>query len=122
MNCCICEKPIELSESNSPFPLCAREDNSSRCCVDCNQKVTRARLRSMYSHSSDKTIKVGDTLEIFYSKNSSKPTEFINNHEFGFLTGTVESVEEKGSRTIYTGTWDNFEVDSSTDQFIKIDD
>lgn len=116
MKCSICGQPIERW-GNNPFPLCNKDDYESRCCDDCNIMVVNARI--IQSGKTDENIEVGDTLMIFYAKNSTIPTEIIGEQR-KFASGTVESIDKQDKKTIYKGSWGSFILDSETDQFIKI--
>lgn len=112
MKCCICEKTIK-GYGNNPDPICSIDDNESRCCDLCNEFVIKARLLKI--NSADSEPKVGDTLVIFWSKNSTKPTEFIKNNG-KFIAGEVTEIKENNIVKEYIGTWGNYTI-LNTDSF-----
>lgn len=116
MNCCICELPI-IDYGNNPFPLVAADDYDSRCCDECNMQVIRARIAM--SKKDQNKPKKDDTLVLFYTKNSTAPTESLRDNG-KFLAGIVEDVVQTEKNITYKGSWGNFIVDDETDQFTVI--
>ena len=119
MKCCICGHSVG-QWGNDPYPLCSANDYESRCCDLCNNMVIKARI--INSTKDNDNIQIGDTIMIFYSKNSDAPTKVIADQS-KFLIGTIESILESDDQKSkkYEGTWGSFTVDSKTDSFTKID-
>lgn len=115
MKCCICGDKIE-HYGNNPFPLCAKDDYESRCCDVCNTLVIKSRLAMA---KNDDNINEGDTIAIFYAKESNAPTEMLST-QGKFLAGIVESVIQNNKNIEYKGSWGSFTINSETDQFVKI--
>ena len=111
MICCICGDSMN-NYGNNPYPLCNKEDTTSRCCNECDQKVIQARMISM--KAIDKTPEVGDTIVIFHSKKSNAPTVFIAGAG-KFLAGDIQKIENN----LYYGDWGNFPV-AKDDSFIIV--
>lgn len=115
MKCSICGSHFN-GIGNNPEPLCEIDDAESRCCDVCNTYVINARLAQL---KRDTNVDIGDTIVIFFAKNSTKPIEMLV--ETGkFLAGIVDYIDEKDDRIIYEGTWGSFIVDSKTDQYVKV--
>ena len=128
MRCCICGKEIidTTRDSHNPYPLISKDDFSSRCCLECNGYVVQARLIQMKSpektseyinEDGELLINEGDTICIFWSKNSDEPTNIINNMG-KFLSGTVSEVDLEYKQL--TGDWGNFTIDLEKDTYCKI--
>lgn len=117
MICNICESPIENNFGNNPYPLCSKNDNESRCCDICNNRVIKARILST-KYTTKKQYDISDLLVIFYSKNSNSPIESIKDTE-KFLAGHVTDIIDDHQ---YKGDWGNFIVDTNTDNVIYIDE
>ena len=120
--CCICHKEF-IGYGNDPFPICSPNDNKSRCCNDCDNLVTSARLSL---HETDEYIRrneeinKGDKVAIIYSASSDKPLDIIAQGKL--LVGQVTEVlsTQNNSTILYVGTWGSFFLNSSTDQFVKV--
>jgi len=115
MKCIICGNEIS-NYGNNPFPLCAEDDYESRCCDSCDAFVIQARIALM---KKNEDIKDGDTVVIFYSKQSELPTKVLADTG-KFLSGEVYSVYERKNKINYVGSWGSFELNNKTDQFVKL--
>lgn len=115
--CCICGSRISDIGSNNPFPLCDYDDNESVCCNDCNNMVTYARIMQIKSNNTSNKLNVGDKISLFWTKNSTIPTETIAGGRF--LSGEVEKVIENSNPDLveYEGSWGSFTV-KATDQYV----
>ena len=116
MRCCICGDNIE-NMGNNPYPLCEYDDMSSRCCDACNSLVITARLLSIKYSKED--VKEGSIIAIFYSNESNKPIEYINENK-KFITGRVTKIEQNDTKKIYYGTWGTYKI-SEEDSFAVVD-
>lgn len=114
MKCSICGDNVEQF-GNNPYPLCAQDDNESRCCDICNMMVIKARI----ALTRQDKISEGDTVAIFFAKESSAPTKMIG-EEGKFLAGVVDSIIQTDKKIKYMGSWGNFTLDSETDSFVKV--
>ena len=120
--CCICHKEF-TGYGNDPFPICSPNDNESRCCNDCDNLVTSARL-SLHETDEyirrDEEISKGDKVAIIYSTSSDKPIDVIAQGKL--LVGEVKAVATTPyNSTLYAGTWGDYFLNSTTDRFVKID-
>lgn len=119
MKCCICGENIS-NFGNNPTPLCGKDDYESQCCEKCNNYVIRARMIQNKYQTDNADIQVGDSVVIFWAKNSTIPTETIFRRD-KFLQGNVTSVKTKNGYQICEGTWGNFILDVKNDSFCIID-
>ena len=110
MKCCVCGSELE-GFGNNPYPLCDKEDNSSRCCDVCNEFVVRARISSSIKNTKIDNVNIGDTIVIFYSKNSDHPT--ISIKDTGkFMAGIVSDIKKIDKKIELFGSWGNYSIGS----------
>lgn len=118
MKCCICGNEIE-GYGNNPYPVCDKEDQTSRCCDDCNNLVIIARIvQSKYPENDKSKVVVGTNLALLYSTKSKNPVTNLL-HYGKVLAGTVTSVSKNNT---VTGDWGNFPVDLNNDNYCIIED
>ena len=129
MKCCICGRTIN-GFGNNPYPLCNKDDNSSKCCDACNSIVVHARQLISKAINNEDYFKLSPnelqnqlndkTIVIFYSNESNQPIDTYL--DFGrFLAGSISTEEAITNRRIY-GTWGKFALDLENDNYCVLDE
>ena len=123
MNCCLCGgKIFDDKRCNNPWPFCAKDDFSSKCCPSCDGLVSNARLllgisAAKWSDKKEDIIPYKSEVVIVWSKHSEKPFEFFAQNG-KFLAGYVQEVHKR--KGIMTGTWGDFPVDLNEDNWFIV--
>lgn len=110
MRCCICETKMYSGGIHNPFPICAKNDDISKCCSACNEIAIRARMISI--RMKEKPIEQlipGDELVIFYANKSDEPLLSIN-RDSKFITGSVEHTQLVNGKFVAFGSWGNYNL------------
>lgn len=118
MICCICGVTLLDSDIGcNPWPLAGRHEHKV-CCNDCDKLVNSARRMQRFNQERfDTEIKVGDNIAIFWSQDSTIPTEFITKNK-EFLRGKVEKIIKRKGSIYYCGSWGSFRI-AKTDEYAK---
>lgn len=126
MKCIICGKEI-TDYGNNPYPICQREDTSSKCCNDCNSNYvigarlvsTKGKMNTYIDAYGNDLIKPNDSVIIFYSVNSDEPLNHLIDTGY-FLVGHVEEIDLEYKQLC--GTWGNFTIDLEKDTYCIINE
>ena len=117
MKCCICGKEVR-GYGNNPYPLCSIEDHESVCCTECDNKyVIRSRILAM--KLSNREIKKGDVVIIFWSNESDSPIKILVD-KGKFLAGYVET-NKNLPEGCWKGTWGRFILNTKIDTYMVAD-